>query len=181
MNARKKKVLTVLFLGSALLAWRAYIVITQYVIPSKSRAEANVASVYPPAGETPPAKAAPTLPAAVLQQQAAVAEQPWGRDPFALVPEARVQPAAAGPEQKRQDDRPAPQAPSLKFTGVSKSDGQWLAVVGDKIVRIGDELGGGFTVAEITKRSLTIVSGKWAFQYELGVDQPVTRLYGEEP
>lgn len=181
MDARQKKVLTVLCLGSAFLAWRGYVIVTEYVIPSKGSAETNVVPAYPPEeGLTTAAAVAAAVPAEVLRQQAAIAQQAWGRDPFAPVPEARLRPVVATPEQWRQAG-PTPPAPSFRFTGVSQSGGRWLAVVGDRIVRVGDELDGGFTVTEISKRTLTLVSGRWAFQYELGVEAPMIGAFGEEP
>jgi hypothetical protein len=187
MDSRKKKFLTVLCLASVLLAWRMYVLITGYVLPNGARAEIAVAlpSVPSPSGTASgiPALPAPELaavPANVLQQQAAVTEQPWGRDPFAVIPEAHTPNIASETAAKKNNNQPAapPSALPLKFTGVSRSNGRWLAVVGGRIVRVGDELDGGFTVVEIGKRSLTISREMWVMQYELGGSQPVIRPIG---
>jgi hypothetical protein len=180
MNARKKKVLTVLCAGSVFLTWRGYVLVTERLIPAMSHAAAPGAPVeQPPQPANASASAAGTAAelSGLLSRQATVADQPWGRDPFAAVPGAEHeagQPVVADSSR----DRPPP-PPKMRLTGVSRSDGHWLAVMRDKIVRVGDVIDGQFTVTEITKQSITITSGRWAYRYGMGTEQPEVRPFAE--
>ncbi|MBN2562439.1 MAG: hypothetical protein JXQ75_16055 [Phycisphaerae bacterium] len=181
MDARKKKVLTVLCIGSVILTWRVYALIVKQV-PSAAEAGPALTSVYDDsAGNSNQYAESQKDMAGIWEQQAAVGSQPWGRDPFADVQGARREPEPRRMEETVPDRGPPPEAPSLNFTGVSMSDGQWLAVVRRSIVRVGDVIDEEFRVTDITKRSVTISSRGWAFRYELGVKEPVVRPLWEEP
>ena len=180
MNARRKKIMTVLCLGSVFLAWRGYVLITERLLPTKTQADSMVVTPEPTPSDTAGvARPVSSDMTRVFEQQATVVDQPWGRDPFAPVPgSAQV---SESPAAAKAPPRDQPPAPVLQFTGVSRSAGRWLAVVQNKIVRVDDVIDGQFTVVEITKRSLTVASGGWAYRYELGVERPEVRRSTEEP
>ncbi len=109
-----------------------------------------------------------------------MAQQAWGRNPFvnALGTIGRQRPAQVN--DTNQNNTPAPQPPSLAFTGASNSDGHWLAVIGDRIVSVGDVIDGRYQVIEITEWSATLVSGRWAFRFELGSPEVVVHRMAEK-
>jgi hypothetical protein len=180
MDARRKKVLMVLCVASLILAWRIYAVVTG---GTPAAVQANPAPVAVDAGPVVPIAtqtASPVDSPALWESQQAVAAQAWGRDPFADV-EAVSQPEEAAEEAKAQEETGAPPTPSLRFSGVSSSDNNWLAVVQGNIVRVGDFIDGRYKVVEITKRSLTLAADGWTFRYELGSDAPFIRPPSENP
>lgn len=181
IDGRRKKVLTVLCLGSAFLAWRGYVSISERLLVADTRAGPIGVEVAPIDPKSEAAVKADVVLANLLDQQSAVADQPWGRDPFGSL--ARSVPVEDDSSAARQValDRVPPPAPPVQFTGVSRSDSRWLAVVRDQIVRVGDVIEGRYTVVEITKRSITLAADGWTYRYELGVESPEVRPLTEEP
>lgn len=180
MDARKKKVVWILCVASLFLVWRAYGLFVKYAL-SEARAETTVVAVDldgPPPEE--PVPDSQDRMARVWEQQDSVAQQPWARDPFAIVPGAVVQPQLDLDGDRGSLQMSRPQAPAIAFTGVSGSDGQWLAVVRDGIVRIGDVIDGKYEVVVITNQSITLTAGAWAFRYELGFQEAAVRPLSEE-
>lgn len=178
MDARKKKVLTVLCLGSVILVWRVYAIITTYLPPASASADAGTSADVPAANLNVPVEADRDM-ARRLVEQERIAEQDWGRNPFSEVPwmrsndsgETRVTPVVNTP----------PSAPSILLTGVSKSDDQWLAAVRDKIMRVGDVVDGAYEIVEIDGHSITLASRGWAFTYRMGSEAAQVRPLREEP
>lgn len=178
MDARKKKVLTVLALGSVILVWRLAAVVNKY-FPSSASA-AQVEAVAQDSPDKTPAPAASTRQSAVWQQQDEIAQQAWGRDPFSEVPGIRrpeVQPNTKVPEPTRTQ----PPAPQLRFTGISRGGDRWMALLDGKIMCVGDRVSDGFEVVSIDRRSVTLGAGSWLYRYELGVQEAVVRPRAEEP
>ncbi len=176
MDARKKKVLTVLCLGSVILVWRVYAIITTYLPPASASADAGTLSDLPAANLIAPIETDRDM-ARRLVEQERIAQQDWGRNPFSEVPwmrsndsgETLVAPVVAPPS-----------APSILLTGVSKSDDQWLAAVRDKIMRVGDVVDGAYQIVEIDGHSITLASRGWAFTYRMGSEAAQVRPIGEE-
>jgi len=169
MAARKRKVLVVLSAASVILVWRLS-ALTEY-LPSATQTRPIEATAVPETPEAPvegrPAKPDPNM-KEVWEAQAAVVAQEWGRDPFADMPWlAHADDPQAQPPSDTPARRPPPAAPGLRFTGVSKSGEQWLAVVDGRIVRVGDHLDGSFVVHEITMNSVTLKADGWLYQYGL--------------
>ena len=181
MDARKKKVVTVLCAASVILLWRVYALVTKYM-PSSAQAEAPVADVGPLPTDVAAAamiKAREREMAALLSAQELAAKQPWGRDPFAsLVEKAKVIVPAASENATPID---APTAPRISFTGVARVDNEWRAIVSGQFVGIGDIIETDFRVSQITKRSITFQSRGWSLRYELGKDAPLVQQLSENP
>ncbi|HKQ49348.1 MAG TPA: hypothetical protein VJZ71_14855 [Phycisphaerae bacterium] len=181
MDARKKKVVTVLCAASVILVWRVYVVVTTY-LPSAAKAETPVAE----AGPLPTEVAAATVAKARERESAALrtaqdqaARQPWGRDPFASL---MVEMKGSAPAASENSPPPeAPTAPRLSFTGVARVDEEWRAIVSGQFVGIGDFVETDFRVSQITKRSITFQSRGWSLRYELGQDVPVVQPITENP
>jgi len=175
MDARKKKVLSVLCVASLVLVWRGYAVITKFK-PSKAKADPAVTAVDFGSTESDRDAAYEQEDlTGVLEQQEDIANQSWGRDPFADVSGAVRERQPVSVEAEVRDEGPPPEPPPLEFSGVSKSDGRWLAVVRRRIVGVGDVIDGEYKIVEITKRSITLASGRWSLRYELGSDDAVVR------
>ena len=180
MDSRRKKVLTVLCLASLILGWRVYVVWTKYS-PSSAKANPVPASLRLDAAPPAPEKAAArTDTQAIWESQRVVAAQPWGRDPFADV-SGMMQSKDDSEQSQEKKAEAIGQPASLRFTGVSGSNNNWLAVVRGDIVRIGDVIDGKFTVVAINKRSLTLAADGWTFRYELGSEEPFVRPASEAP
>jgi len=179
MDSRKKKIFVVLSVASAVLVWRVYVVIAKY-LPESARAETALVAGEGSAGL--PSQAACLTEDRLAERwtaQAQVADGPWGSDPFADKPwVAQASEAVVEPEETVEVRQGPPSPPAIRFTGASKSGEHWLAIVGDKIVRVGDAVGGEFTVDEITKQSITFVAGSWTFTYQLGAEEAVIRSRG---
>lgn len=176
MDARQKKVLTVLCIGSAFLAWRTYGLVTERLLPSMTQAKTPAPSggdsAYGQVGTIPGGgdRLSSSSRDALLAKQAESSDQSWGRDPFnsAFYPRPQGGLPAIGAIAQ---DKGAATPPAVNFSGVSESSGRWLAVVRGKIVRVGDSIDGRFTVAEITKQSITLTAEGWSYRYDLGKDQ----------
>ncbi len=179
MDSRKKKVIAVLSIASAVFVWRVYVVIAKYLPESAQAQTAIVAGEGAIDSQTPASALAESRLAERWTAQKRVANGPWGADPFADKPWV-VQVAEITDEpQKRVEVRGGPpSAPAIRFTGVSKSGEHWLAIVGGSIVRVGDTVEGGGTVAEITKQSITFASGSWTFTYHLGSEEAIISSRG---
>lgn len=181
MDARKKKVVTVLSMASVILVWRVYVVVTTYM-PSAAQAEPPVAEVEPMPTEVAAATQANARKretAALMTAQERAARQPWGRDPFAsLVVKVKKSTTAASENPTPAD---APKGPRLDFTGVARVDDEWRAIVSGQFVGIGDVVETDFRVSQITKRSITFQSRGWSLRYELGQDVPVVQPITENP
>ncbi len=179
MDARKKKVLAVFALGSVILVWRMAVVLNEY-LPSSAGAT-TVESVVHESAAAASGSASQTRLAAVWQQQANVAEQPWGRDPFAELPGLRQRPEVQPEMRTPEPPRTSPTPPQLLFSGVSRRGDRWMALLDGKIMHVGDIVGDGFEVVTIDKQSVTLGAGTWLFRYEIGVQEAVIRPRAEEP
>ncbi|MFH1418232.1 MAG: hypothetical protein ABII12_08115 [Planctomycetota bacterium] len=179
MDSRKKKIFVVLSVASVVLVWRVYVVIAKY-LPKSAQAETAVVAGEETAGlQSQAACIAENRLAERWTAQMQVADGPWGLSPFADKPwAAQVLDAADEPEKTVEVRHGRPSPPAIRFTGASKSGEQWLAIVGDNILRVGDTVDGDFTVAEITKQSITFASGSWMFTYQLGSEEAVIRSRG---
>ncbi len=175
MDARKKKVLIVLGIAVVILGWRVLVIVKEYM-PTAAQADGQQAVVF---DETMPDEETISQDlGAILDAQAQVAETDWGRNPFDAVPwaaqaDSNVE-AVVEPESHA---RPA--IPSLVLKGVSRSGQRWLAAVNGKIVGVGDEMEGGYKVAEITGHSITLELRGWAFKFVIGSEgADIRRLSG---
>ncbi len=180
MDARRKKLIWVLGVASPILVWRVSGLITEYA-PANAQADPLVNAVdFTVAVDSPDPADAHDYLSPRWQQQEAAAQQPWGRDPFvnALGMIGRDRPAQAN--DTNQNHSAAPQPPSSAFTGASTSNGRWLAVIGDRIVGVGDVIDDRYEVVEITEWSTTLVSGRWAFRLELGSPEAVVHRMAEK-
>ena len=180
MDARKKKVVTVLCAASAILVWRVYVVVTKY-LPSAAQAESPVAGADSLPIEVAAAmtKAHERAIEALWTAQEQAARQPWGRDPF-----ASLVVASSGATPTASENPPpseAPTAPRLSFTGVARVDDEWRAIISGQFVGIGDIVETDFRVSQITKRSITFQSRGWSLRYELGKDVPLVQQLSENP
>jgi hypothetical protein len=179
MDSRRNKVLAVLCLASLVLVWRVYAVWNRYLPapaqgnPIPAGTGLGVASPGSEKGSVRPD--GPTI----WESQKVVAAQPWGRDPFADVSDSMRPKEAEQAEDKKAEGVPPPA--SVRFTGVSASDNNWLAVVRGDIVRVGDVIDGKYAVIAINKRSLTLAADGWTFRYELGSEEPFVRPASETP
>jgi len=174
MNPRDKKVVSVLVIGSAILVWRVYAIVAEYM-PASAQAmipnEPEAVAVEPPTTVDPFA--------AVWDKQRSLEERPWGRDPFAM-PEGFNTITEAPRVDSDVDDKPPP-APRLGFSGVSRSGNTYRAIIKAGIVKVGDPVDGGFTVRAIDPRSVTVGRGRWNFVYQIGSEQPTAQPSGERP
>lgn len=181
MDARKKKILTVLVISSVILVWRVYALITTYG-PAAVQAQGSAADAGPMSGGAVTfASSWLELPPDQAQAQSAVENQPWGRDPF-LVLVRRVE----SNEQKNEPAPPVaaqqPDPPQIsKFRGVSRSGDRWLAAIDGRIYRVGDVFDGRLTITEITSNSITMTQAGWAFTFNLGSQSPTIRQPTERP
>lgn len=181
MDARKRKVLTVLVIGSVILVWRVYALITTYG-PAAVQAQGSAPEPVPASNEVlASATSWFELPSEQAQAQRVVEDQPWGRDPF-LVLVRRVEPG----EQKSDTGPPAaaqqPDPPQVnKFRGVSRSGDRWLAAIDGRIYRVGDQFDGRLAISEITSNSVTMTQAGWAFTFTLGNPSPTIRQPTERP
>jgi hypothetical protein len=181
-DRRRKTVVTVLCVGSVVLAWRMYALYCR-ISPGGamiSPAPAAAAQEAPPATSTLTEAGPDSAEKMLLEAQRAVEAQPWGRDPFDPAPFAALQGPAPSPAQSRVAEKP-PAAPPLRFSGVSRAGAQWLAAVDGSIVRIGDTLHGQYRVEAITRTSVTLSAGGWRYHFELGSRQPSVRRQEETP
>ncbi|MCB9854591.1 MAG: hypothetical protein H6818_02805 [Phycisphaerales bacterium] len=183
MDKRKKRVLTVLVLGSVVLVWRVYAISVKY-LPSSAVAQPQPisveAAVAPPAA--PPAAPArglsPEALARRLELQANVAERAWGRDPFEGLEAAPTANGATTP-QRDVELAKAPPAPALDIVGVSALDDDWIVVVNGIVYRVGDAMPAGFVVRRITRNTMTLEFKGWAYVYSLGKPEPtIARIEG---
>lgn len=183
MAVRKQKVLIVLSVASVILVWRLS-ALTKY-LPSATQAKPVDATAVQETPEAPveerPARPDPNM-KEVWEAQAAVVAQGWGRDPFADMPWlARADEPQTQPPSDMPVRRAPPSAPGLRFTGVSRSGEQWLAVVDGRIVRVGDHLDGSFVVHEITMNSVTLKADGWRYQYGLKSEEATVYPESETP
>lgn len=162
MITRQKKVLTVLVLGSLILAWRGYSLFEKY---APNIANAGDPTVVPALTVPAQSSAAQAL-AETLRRQSEAAKRPWGRNPFEdvawVVKNQKIEPAAQPVLNQ------APPAPEVKFIGTSKSGDQWLAAVQGNIHGVGDVLQDQFKIIRITRHTLTLESQGWTFTYRAG-------------
>jgi len=177
-SVRQKKLLAIVVVGCGFLAWRGYALWARYAAPARAEAALPSPPPQPSASARPDSEAADPSPGRFAEARRMVAEGPWGRNPFAS-PTTSNRMSDAEPETPA--PRPAAKPPSLRFTGVSRSGDNWLAVVNDRIVRVGDEIEPQLRVAEITKQSLTLLSRHWIYRYELGAAEPAVQPVTEEP
>lgn len=170
MQARKKKVLTVLFIGSVILVWRGYALITTYA-PSVAQANPDTATIEPVPAVTVSSQEDEKMDE-TWEKQRLAAELPWGRNPCATL----YRPTVTTTDSDQVIAQPgAPPAPAIKLSGVSRSGDQWLAAVEGNIVRVGDEIVGGYRVIEIAQHTITLESAGWTFTYAMGAEAAVVR------
>lgn len=177
MDARKKKVVTVLCIGVAILGWRVFVIVTEY-LPTQAQAVNAQDSTIDRTIESDKALAESIR--GLLDAQCQEAEKDWGRDPFADVPWGAAKPTAEVQSVREPEATTPPPVPSIVLKGVSRSGSHWLAAVDGKIISVGHEMDGGYTVAEITAQSMTLESQGWAFTFVIGNEgADVRRLSGE--
>jgi hypothetical protein len=175
MDSRKKKVLTVLCIGVLILGWRVFVVVSEY-LPTQAQAGGQQIAAIDGAVEKDEPVADDLR--GLLDAQRQMAEKDWGRNPFADVPWA-ARPETVGENVTEPGARTPPPTPSLVLKGVSRSGPRWLAAVNGKIVRVGDAMEGGYTIAEITAQSITLESRGWAFTFVMGSEgADIRRLSG---
>ncbi len=177
MPQRKKKVLIVLAVGSLVLVWRLYGLAAKYA-PSAAQAggEAATAQSFQPAAPAQPPVSGAILEGRLAMQQM-IAEKPWGRDPFEGV--AAVADVESAPVQEAAPLRAAPPAPALVVTGVSQSNGAWLAAINGNIFRVGDTIENSFTLHQVTRSGVALEAQGWIYTYNLGGAPPKIRRMGE--
>lgn len=182
MDARRKKVLTVLSIGSLILVWRIYALFEKYGPATAAAVEAPAAAATPevtPTSDSPSKSALGYRLGELLARQSEVGTQEWGRNPFAAIPwVARMKSPEQAIEVKTQD---APPPPQIRFTGVSRSGDQWLAAVNGDILRIGAVIEKDYRLLRITRHSMTLESRGWTFTYNLGEPSAVIDRVQEEP
>lgn len=176
MHARKKKVLTVLCIASVVLAWRGYALIVKYA-PSAARANPD-AKTAEPAQNLVDLGGEDERMEEIWERQRRIAEMPWGRDP--CIDQSWPLKTATGPDKATLPvDDSLPPAPDIKLSGVSRSNGQWLAAIGGNIVRVGDMAIEGYRVIKITQHSIMLESAGWTFTYTMGAEAAVVRPSSE--
>lgn len=177
MDARKKKVLTVLCIGSVILVWRGYSLITTYA-PSVAQANPDGRIIAPVPILTGSTQQDENM-AETWEEQQRIAELPWGRNPcVALAPPAD---AMTGADQgSAAFSATPPPTPTIKLGGVSRSGDQWLAAVNGNIVRVGDVVVEGYRVIKITQHTITLESAGWTFAFAMGANTAVVRPSLEE-
>ncbi len=177
MDARKKKVVTVLCIGVVILAWRVIAIVTEY-LPTEAQADSGQEVVAHVAVEEGQGLADQMR--GLLDAQCKEAEKSWGRNPFGDVPWAVARSQGEVESVGEPENATSPPVPSLVLKGVSRSGSNWLAAGGGKIVAIGGEKERGHSVAEITAQSITLESQGWAFTFVIGHEgADVRRLSGE--
>ena len=174
MQARKKKILTVLCVGSVILVWRGYGLITRYA-PSVAQANSDAKAIEPASAMADSTQDDENM-KKTWEQQRLAAEQPWGRNPCVDLSRPAGSTTGAGQVIASPD---APPAPAIKLSGVSRSGDQWLAAVEGNIVRVGDEVVGGYRVINIAQHSLTLESAGWTFTFTMGAEDAVVRPSSE--
>ena len=169
MQARKKKVLTILCIGSAILVWRGYALIARYA-PSEAQADPT-ATMIDPAQVMPYSDQNDEDMQATWEEQRRIAALPWGRNPCASP--VLVTTVGADRPIAPTNGQPPP-APKITLSGVSRSGDQWLAAVKGTIIRVGDEFEG-FRVIKIGQHSITLESAGWTFTYAMGAETAVVQ------
>ncbi len=181
MDSRRKKVLSILILGSLLLSWRLYALYVKYGAAPATAVASSDSVQSPPMTSPQEATTGDSATHALrdlLARQKEVEANEWGRNPFADIPwVARMtspdQVAAIIPER-------TPEAPRVKFNGVSRSGDQWLAAIDGSIYRVGDVIQDNFKLIRITRHSLTLESQGWTFTYRVGEESAATGRLEEE-
>ena len=173
MNARTKKVVTVLGVASVVLVWRVYVIIADYM-PQSAQAYEGEAE----AAEMVPQLDMPDPLAAVWEKQRSLEERPWGRNPFEVASELKTAAVEPSEEAPAEDGKPL-EPPSIGFSGASRVGDTYRAILKSGIVAVGDSLEGPFTVKSIDRTRVTIASGNWHYIYELGSERPTIRRSGE--
>ena len=170
---RRKKLLFIIGLGSAFIAWRAWSVSGRFLA---TPAPASAVEAEP---TLPVSLAAPTEDFTALDKAVALAEsQPWGRDPFdGAGRNSNPSPVPIASAKLEQ----APPAPTINFTGVSRTADRWLAAANNSIWTVGDVVQEKYKVVEITKSSITLVADSWAFTFALGEKVPNVHRWMEHP
>jgi len=175
MDKRKKRVLTILAVGSCILGWRLYVLFFEY-LPEYRQRVPGTANAAPATPATPvysdvtvtqastQAKGDKAF-AALLEAQQEIAERPWRGSPF-------IQPSIEKNERHTNvlvaQEEDIPESPALRFVGVSRTGQQWLAALDGRIVRVGDQVADGFEVKEIGKDWVVIEAAGWRHKYHLG-------------
>ena len=180
MNARKKKVLTVLCIGSVVLVWRAYVLVTRY-IPSSARAGSIAAVVEDDSAEIMPLSTQKDWQDVWEAQRVIAEELKWERNAFAAVPWADLDRENVRPSTATTPAHAPAPPQEIVFTGVSRSGDFWLAALSGEIVRVGDVIDDRYIVAKITKNSITLEMKGWAYTFQLGSSDVDVHPISEHP
>ena len=174
MNARTRRVATVLGVSSVILVWRVWTIISDYT-PQSAHANQEVAAVT----ESVEQAERPDPLAATWEKLRSLEEGPWGRNPFSLPEELKTATDETSAEPELDDSKPLT-PPKIGFSGASRVGDSYRAILKSGIVAVGDSVEGPFTVKAIDRTKVTIASGNWNYVYELGSDMPTIRRAGEE-
>ena len=173
---RRKKLLAIIMVGTTFIFWRAHSLIGKFLPSPAGAVAASPGDLAQPLIPPPPPEDFSTL----WQAESLAEKQPWGRDPFG--PTALQTPAPPSePAPRAIKTAPAPPAPMIVFSGVSKTGDRWLAAVNGTILSVGDVVQEKFRVVEITKNSISLVADSWAFTFPLGEKLPSVHAWTEKP
>lgn len=177
MDPRKKKVLSVLIIGSFILIWRVYAIVSDG-LPDQT--QARVVDLPEPEPEFPITQEVTDedMKALWTLQEKLTARQWTDHDPFEGLKIKTPEGTYVNPEQAEPDDAPEP--PKLVFNGVSNARGTRRALVNGRILKEGESFDAGIVVREITRNTLTLAHGPWRYTYRLGFED-VTVQASEEP
>ncbi len=181
MNARQKKVLSILIVGLAVLAWRIYVIVADY-LPARSQAGlAPVPTKVEALVDDLTRRQREMRLSVLLEGQARTLDLPWGRDPFVAQFASVDRSTSDVPARTPHVIGEAPPAPNLRFAGVSRSGDRWLAAVDGHVLAVGDSIHDGFVVRRINRNSILLEAHGWGFLYSLGSSAPVVRPIPEVP
>jgi len=165
-------------LGIPVIAIQGYR-LTGYLPETSEASQAPVRSVDFESKPPPKPKGPSPEDRARWAQQRDIATQDWGRDPFARTINVPIEESDASPTSEPANDA-TPELPAdFTFTGVSRSDGLWLAAVGGDVVRVGDRVRGQYRVVRITRHSVALEADGWTYLWILGEKKPKVRPASE--
>ena len=177
MDPKQKKIATICGIACVILGWRIYAIVTKYM-PTPAAASANAVETVTPVT----AASLPDwieVPSQTIEAQVQASKQEWGRDPFAPVPGQVLSTVAQ--KEVVVSATPTKQPPAIRFSGVSRSGGKWLAAINGSIYRVGDKFDDNFTVHSIDSKSVTLACEGWGFEFSMGVPKPNVSRLGESP
>lgn len=175
MEPAKKKLLIVLAIACPVLFWRLA-ALTRY-LPSKAQAvSASGTELGSDEGPMSKATLVPMDFSAVFEAQKKIKDGPWGRNPFETAISSTLNHSH---DSASSGQSAAPIPPKLRFTGVSRFNGGWMAVVDGSFLKVGEFVQDQYRVTSIDKGSISFESQGWELRYELGQDAPrITRVEG---